>query len=505
MSALLENLKVEAVLRGLACAVGILFLLMGLGFLIMPELFATALLAAEPARAVGINSMRGDFGGLFLGMSGFTLVGALTRRHHLLLVPIVFLLLIIAGRVLSVAVDDVPFVVRAALVGEVLFLGVLGLSMRASGLRSAPDVTPHPLSGTVQKRIALAVAMLSLVVFAAFRAERQLGMLLFERGAKGLIAPRGVERLPDGLHVGLAGTGAPLPDARRRGGCSFVLAGEHLFIVDSGPGSTLTLELMNVPLGKVEAVLLTHLHSDHMGGLGELMLKAWTRGVRSQPLEVMGPPGVESVVAGLKQAYAVDTEARIAHHGDAVAPRAGAGGVARTLTSFDAQGAAVIFAAEDLTVTAFLVDHRPVEPAFGYRFDYKGRSLVISGDTLPSESLRRQAQGTDLLIHEVLQPKMLQVVHDAALVAGRENAAAVTKDILGYHTFPEEVARIARDANVRQVVFHHFLPAVPLRSLHSAFLGDTREIFDGPVTMGVEGMVFSLPPRSAVIETRFLL
>jgi ribonuclease Z len=187
---------------------------------------------------------------------------------------------------------------------------------------------------------------------------------------------------------------------------------------------------MNVPLGKVEAVLLTHLHSDHMGGLGELMLKAWTRGVRSRPLEVVGPRGVESVVAGLKQAYEVDTEARIAHHGDAVAPRAGAGGVARPVTSFDAQGAAVILTAEDLKVTAFLVDHQPVEPAFGYRFDYKGRSLVISGDTLPSESLRRQAQGADLLLHEVLQPKMLQVVHDAARVAGRENLAAVTSDIL---------------------------------------------------------------------------
>jgi hypothetical protein len=179
--------------------------------------------------------MRGDFGGLFLGMSGFALVGALTRRHRLLLVPIVFLLLIITGRVLSLVVDDLPFIVRGALLGEALFVVVLGLSMRASGLRSVPDVTPRPLSGTVHKRIALAVAMLSLVVVFAFRAERQLGMQLFERGAKALIAPRGVERLPDGLHVGLAGTGAPLPDARRRGGCSFVLAGEHLFIVDSGP------------------------------------------------------------------------------------------------------------------------------------------------------------------------------------------------------------------------------------------------------------------------------
>jgi ribonuclease Z len=131
--------------------------------------------------------------------------------------------------------------------------------------------------------------------------------------------------------------------------------------------------------------------------------------------------------------------------------------------------------------------------------------VVISGDTLPSESLRRHADGADLLVHEALQPKMLQVVHDAAVSAGRDNLAAVTKDILGYHTFPEEVARIARDAKVRQVVFHHFLPAVPVRSLHGAFLGDTRSIFDGPVVMGAEGLVFGLPPQSSVIESLFLL
>jgi ribonuclease Z len=429
----------------------------------------------------------------------------LARRHRLLLVPIVFLVLIIAGRVTSVLVDDLPFLARGALLGEVLFLGVLALSMRASGLWAARHDAGGPVRAVVVKATAVAVVALALVVLAAFRAERHLGMQVLGRVTRGLMAPRGVERLPDGLYVGLAGTGAPLPDARRRGGCSFVLAGAHLFIVDSGPGSTLTLELMNVPLGKIDAVLLTHLHSDHMGGLGELMLKAWTRGPRSHPLQVMGPEGVGSVVAGFNQAYGVDTKARIDHHGDVVAPASGAGGVARTIDSFDEHGAAVIFEADGVKVTTFLVDHRPVSPAFGYRFDYKGRSVVISGDTLPSESLRRHAEGADLLVHEALQPKMLQVVHDAALSAGRDNLVAVTTDILGYHTFPEEVARIARDAKVRQVVFHHFLPAVPLRSLHGAFLGDTRAIFDGPVVMGAEGLVFGLPPQSSVIESLFLL
>jgi ribonuclease Z len=156
-------------------------------------------------------------------------------------------------------------------------------------------------------------------------------------------------------------------------------------------------------------------------------------------------------------------------------------------------------------VTAFLVDHRPVEPAFGYRFDYKGRSFVISGDTLPSDSLRRQAQGADILLHEALQPEMLQIIHDAGLRGGQPNQAQLATDILSYHTFPEEVARIARDANVRHVVFHHFLPQVPMRIFHSAFLGDTRNIFPGPVTMGVEGMVFSLPPKTSDVRMGWFL
>lgn len=164
-----------------------------------------------------------------------------------------------------------------------------------------------------------------------------------------------------------------------------------------------------------------------------------------------------------------------------------------------------MFQNDDLKVTAFLVDHRPVEPAFGYRFDYKGRSVVISGDTLPDETLRNQAQDVDLLLHEVLDPEMLLAMNQAAARSGRTVARNVTHDILTYHTFPEEAARIARDVNTRHLVFYHFIPPVPMSILHPAFLGDSRKYFDGPITMGAEGMVFSLPPDSNRIERGWLL
>ena len=327
MSTLLASPRVEVALRVLAAGVGILFLLMGLGFLVMPEVLATALFAAEPARAVGINSLRGDFGGLFLGLSLFTLVGTSTRHHWLLLVPIVFLALIVMGRLISLVVDDLPLVAKGALASELAFLAILALSMRSTSLRPDAGGSTHVSSVVFRKRFALAIGIVFVLVTLAFQGQRQIGMRLLGGLASSFVTTNGLERLPDGLHVGLAGTGAPLPDQRRRGPCSFVLAGKHLFIVDSGPGSTLSLEAMRVPLGDIQAVLLTHVHSDHIGGLGELMLKAWTRGARPEPLKVVGPAGVEAVVAGFNLAYSIDTGLRVAHHGPLVAPAGGAGGV----------------------------------------------------------------------------------------------------------------------------------------------------------------------------------
>jgi ribonuclease Z len=308
-----------------------------------------------------------------------------------------------------------------------------------------------------------------------------------------------IGELPDGLHVGLAGTGAPLPDRKRKGVCTFVMAGKHLFIVDSGPGSTLNLELMRVPLDNIQAVLLTHVHSDHIGGLGELLLKAWTGGARTEPLKIIGPEGVDSVVQGFNQAYAVDAGFRYAHHGPAIADLKGAGGIPQTIEVIDETNGSVVFQNADLKVTAFLVDHRPVKPAFGYRFDYKGRSVVISGDTLPCESLRHQAKGVDLLLHEAMQPEMLRVISGPAVARSNKVIAQVATDILTYHTFPEEAARIARDANVRHLVLHHIIPPASMAFFNAAFLGDSGKYYDGPITIGVDGLLFSMPPNSTKI------
>jgi ribonuclease Z len=389
-------------------------------------------------------------------------------------------------------------------VSELIFLTVLTLSVISYFFSSRAQKSPPALKTVFNLRFLVVLGIVIIVVAGAFMASQQIGMRLWNGLAGRSVRQNMIGELPDGLHVGLAGTGSPLPDRKRKGVCTFVMAGKHLFIIDSGPGSTLNLELMRVPLDNIQAVLLTHLHSDHIGGLGELMLKAWTGGARTEPLKIIGPEGVDTVVQGFNQAYSLDAGFRFAHHGPTVANLEGAGGTPETIEVLDQTKGTVVFQTGDLKVTAFLVNHRPVEPAFGYRFDYKGRSVVISGDTLPCESLRRQAEGVDLLLHEAMQPEMLRIISQAGIT--RSNVIAkVTTDILTYHTFSEEAARIARDANVRHLVLFHIIPPMPMAFLNSAFLGDSRDYYDGPITVGVDGMLFSMPPNTTKIFKKWLL
>jgi len=225
-------------------------------------------------------------------------------------------------------------------------------------------------------------------------------------------APGGVPQgdnslLSDGqLHVVLCGTGSPLPDATRASACVAVLAGGEFVLIDTGPGSWRKVALSKLPTQALSAILLTHFHSDHIGDLGEALMQSWGAG-RGKPLDVYGPPGVERVVAGFQQAYALDTEYRVAHHGEPTMPRAAAGAVARPVILKTETEAATVFERNGLKVTAFKVEHDPATPAYGYRLEYRGRVVVISGDTGKSANVAKYATGADLLIHDVLAKDLL--------------------------------------------------------------------------------------------------
>ncbi len=274
---------------------------------------------------------------------------------------------------------------------------------------------------------------------------------------------------------------------------------------EGGPGSTLNLELMQFPLEETTAVLLTHFHSDHIGDLDELMLKIWTMGARTEPTLVMGSEGVNTVVDGYNQAFSLDAGYRIAHHGDAFAPASGAGGRAQVIDGFGADENVVIFDKDGVKVTAFLVSHKPVDPALGFRFDYGGRSVVLSGDTLPDDTLMAQSQGVDILVHDAKNPDMLNVMTRASEVNGEAVTGSVASDIQTYHAFAEETARTARDAEIDHLVLNQILPPIPASILHPVFLGDSRKIFEGPITVSYDRMLFSMPVDSDEIDAQWLL
>jgi ribonuclease Z len=296
------------------------------------------------------------------------------------------------------------------------------------------------------------------------------------------------------LQVVLCGTGSPIADPERAAACTAVIAGGHFFLVDVGPGSWEVVDLANLPVGKLDGVFLTHHHSDHLGDLGEAITQSWIGG-RTRPLDVYGGPGVARIVDGLALVYADDVNARVDHHGDAYMPRAASGAVAHeTALGPETDAAAVVFDHNGLVVTMFRVDHQPVEPAVGYRFDWKGRSVVVSGDTRKSTSLVRHAKGADLLVHEVLDPAMTGRAVAVARRLGMERLAKLAGDIPTYHTTPRDVGQVAQEAGVAHLVLTHLVPPPRNALMKRSFERGAAESFGGQITVGEDGMRFTLSP-----------
>lgn len=359
---------------------------------------------------------------------------------------------------------------------------------------------------TRKRKIGLALSALLLIAgLTALASRTAIAEWLFARTVAQNVGVDQAAKLPDGLHVYVCGSGSPMPDAERAGPCLAVLAGNDAFVFDAGSGSARKLGRMGFPMERLRAAFLTHLHSDHIDGLGELMLQAWIAGSRGEPLPVIGPAGTDKVVAGLMQAYELDKGYRIAHHGPNVARPAGFGGAPQTIALGEGQQSGIVFQGKGITIKVFTVTHDPIKPAYGYRIDYGGRSVVISGDTVYSANLVANAKGADLLFHEALNSRMVAQLRDALDAHGRRDAAKIMADIPGYHASPEEAARAAKDAGVRALVYYHLVPSIPPGLMERVFVGRSREVFTGELRVSRDGMFVSLPVGSTAIEFKQLL
>lgn len=345
------------------------------------------------------------------------------------------------------------------------------------------------------KAVAAVLLASAVIAFVAARSEAVQDWALLRVFAAVTVVPNAAPT-PDALSASVCGSRSPIPDPNRAEACVLVQAGERLFVVDAGDGSVARLRQWATPFNKIESVFLTHLHSDHISDLGDLHLATWVMQNRPGKLPVYGPRGVDRVTAGFELAYEIDYGLRNAHHGDSIAPLANAGFDARPIE--DAQ--LTLVDEDGLTITAFLVDHPPVVPAYGYRFEYRGRSLVISGDTNRSQAVVDNSRGVDVLFHEAQSNEMLDMMIGASIGTGQTQLAALLEDIQTYHSTAAEAAEVANAAGVGHLVYYHLTPPPRNWLMERRLLRNAANVREDDWTLAQDGTQVTLPVGSDEIR-----
>ena len=294
----------------------------------------------------------------------------------------------------------------------------------------------------------------------------------------------------DTLKVVICGSRSPLPSPGRAESCVLIEAGNDIYIFDLGNGSVNNLTQYQVPWPNVKAVLITHMHSDHMADLPDAHLQSWVQG-RTSPLKVYGPEGINLVTKGFELAYSADYQYRNEHHGDDMLPM--------SVSGFDPikiiDNQFIQNETPGLEILPFVVDHYPVNSAFGFKVSYKGRTVVISGDTIHDGSVQKFSEDVDLLVHSAIS---IDIVERMRLLAPMPQLDKILFDIQDYHTSIEQAGEIARNANVKHLLIYHSIPTPRNTLMERVFFRPIEGVFEN-YTLSDDGTRVILPVNSEEI------
>ena len=269
----------------------------------------------------------------------------------------------------------------------------------------------------------------------------------------------------------LLGTGGgPTPKPNRSAPAQVIVVGDVAYVIDCGDGVARQLVLAGIRLGSVRNVFLTHHHSDHNADYGNLLLLGWGADLATR-VDAWGPPPLTEMTRLFLAMNDYDIRTRIADEGRPP--------LKDLIATHEITAEGVVMQDENLKVTAALVEHPPVAPAFAFRFDCPDRSIVISGDTRPSKALVKLAEGADVLVHEVMHVPSLD-----RLIAAEPNARKLKDHLLASHTTTDQVGRVATEARVKTLVLSHFVPGGPLSLKDEEWADAVRPSFSGKLIVG---------------------
>lgn len=244
------------------------------------------------------------------------------------------------------------------------------------------------------------------------------------------------------IEVTLLGTGSPIPDARRAGPSTLVRAGDQTFLVDCGRGVLMRTAALGIGANAISALLLTHLHSDHIADLGDVLISRWVSNFapNQPPLPIIGPPGTAEVVENTLKAFGPDIGYRIAHHADLTAPPP---------VEVEEVTDGVVWGRDGVAISVAPTDHRPVAPTIGFRIEHNGASVVLAGDTVPCPTLDALAAGAGALVHTVIRKDLVEAMPMQRI-----------RDICDYHSTVEQAADTAARAGVGILILTHYVPPI---------------------------------------------